>query len=189
MIISFFFPGNVNLSAVTPVPLTWTSCHLLYLAWKCILFPITIYLPCLSLIVYVFFSWNHDWVLLWQFGLKMLSGGKIINMDQYSLTCAMSQVASLHFYPIHLSSITEFCRRLCFKISVGMIFFFFWEPQSSLGYHQTKNSEDSKADSRAVLSRLAGDCLQVGVQYGIIGESSCCNKDGLTLHQFLFSLQ
>lgn len=125
MIISFFFPGNVNLSAVTPVPLTWMSCHLLYLAWK---YSFSYhYLSALSIsnCVLFFFSWNHDWVLLWQFGLKMLSGGKIINMDQYSLTCAMSQVASLHFYPIHLSSITEFCRRLCFKISVGMIFFFF----------------------------------------------------------------
>lgn len=78
----------------------------------------------------------------------------------------MSQVVNLHFYPISPSSITEFSRSFYFKISI-----IFLRATILSWYHQTKNSEQSKADSRTVLSRLAGDFPRVGIQSSILGES------------------
>lgn len=95
--------------------------------------------------------------------------GKIIKIDQHPFTWAMSQVVSLHFYLISPSSVTEFSRSLSFEISVGKIFFLRTAILS--WYHQTENSEQSTADSRAVLSRLAGDFPRVGIQSSILGES------------------
>lgn len=152
------------------MPLTGTSLHLLRLARKCGLFPATTYLPSilvLPLLPTFLRSCNRAlprWV-----GLKTLSGetNKYGPPSTRHAPCLrLSVCISL---PSGSLLLVSFLRA---SISRSQWERFFLKRGTVLSwYHQTTNSEQSKADFRALLSKLAWDFPRVGVQCSILGES------------------
>lgn len=70
------------------------------------------------------FFWAHNWALLWQEGLKMLSGENNKNRNSTSFHMGDVSKVSLHVYLISPSS-QHWIFRVSFETSVGKIFFFF----------------------------------------------------------------
>lgn len=96
--------------------------------------------------------------------------GKIVNMSQQSLACTLSQVINLHFCPPGPLPLVNFLRASISRSQWEWIFFFLRLTILFL-YHQTRDSEQSKADFRAVLSKLAWDFSGDRVHCRILGES------------------